>query len=91
MKKVLLLLVCLTVAGCASGGEVMKCKVNGKEAIFTLKEGMIDEYKLDGTSKTNREIADINGEYFTSSKNNEEAKTYLKDYVESIGGTCDEE
>lgn len=91
MKKIILLSLCLIAVGCASGGDQMKCRINGKEAIFTLKEGMIDKYTLDGMAKTNREIADINGEYFTSSTNNEEAKNYLKDYVESIGGTCESE
>lgn len=89
MKKYLLLFVCLIIVGCATNEETIKCRINGKEATFTLKEGMIHNYTLDGKAKTNREIADINGEYFTSSTNSEEAKNYLQDYVESIGGTCD--
>lgn len=88
MKKIFLILLCIfIVTGCTSGEEVT-CKINGKEAIFTLKDGIITSYKLDGKSKRRSEIDEINGEYFTSSTNNDEGKFSLQTYVSSLGGNC---
>ena len=34
-------------------------------------------------------VDELNGEYFTTTTNNEEGKIALKNYIEQIGGTCD--
>lgn len=90
MKKVVLVLVLgivfLTV-GCAKE-EKIKCTVEGKEAIFTLKNGIITNYKLDGKDQSAATVDEINGTYFTSSDDNEEGKATLKSYVSKIGGNC---
>ena len=89
MKKLGILFICLFLVGCAKGEEV-SCNLNGKKAIFTLKNGIISSYTLDGKAIDKSEIDEINGTYFTSSKNNEEGKTTLKNYVNNLGGTCNE-
>lgn len=89
MKKNLLVLCLFILTGC-SKGENMECTINGKKAIFTLKNGIVSAYVLDGKSKGRSEIDELNGTYFTSSKTNEEGKLVLKNYVSSIGGSCNE-
>ncbi len=89
MKKYLLILLSIFIlTGCAEK-EVVKCNIGNKEAIFTLKSGMISHYKVNGIPKSNSEIAEINGTYFTSSVTNDDAKIALQNYVNSLGGTCD--
>lgn len=89
MKKILLIISIIFLTGCMGKGEEVVCKVNGKEAIFTLKDGIVKNYKLDGKSVKRSEIDEINGLYFTSSTNNDEGVITLKKYVSSIGGSCD--
>ena len=74
--------------GCTKGEEV-NCMIDGKEATIVLKNGIISSYTLDGTKKNSSEIAEINGEYFTSSTNYEEGKEALKVYMQSINGSCE--
>ena len=89
MKKYLLIILGIfLLTGCA-GEEEITCRISGKEAIFTLKNGMISHYKVNGMPKTNAEIAEINGTFFTSSETNEDAIKILHNYVESLGGSCD--
>ena len=79
--------VCL-LTGCSSKGEEFTCQINNKEAIFKMNDGMITEYTLDGSKQSNSTIDEINGTYFTSSTTNEEGKEALKQYVSSLGGSC---
>lgn len=88
MKKCLFLMTLLLLTGCFSG-EVVKCNIKGKDAEFTLKNGIISNYKLDGKRISNREIDEINGLNFTSSKNNEDGKKILEKYINSLGGYCE--
>lgn len=89
MKKCFVIILGLfLLTGCANE-EKVTCNIKGKEAIFSLKNGMISHYKINGIPKTNAEIAEINGTYFTSSETNEDAKRALQTYVSSLGGTCD--
>lgn len=88
MKKYLFLLILFLLVGC-SGGEKVKCNIKGKEAIFTLKDGMINSYSLDGKKVSNKDIDQINGLNFTSSKDNEDGKRILNSYVSSLGGSCE--
>lgn len=89
MKRFFVILLGLFIlTGCA-GEEDVTCTIKGKEAIFTLKNGMIRHYKVNGMPKTNAEIAEINGTYFTSSETNEDAIKVLHNYVESLGGSCE--
>lgn len=74
--------------GCGNSGEEFTCQINNKEAIFTMKDGMITAYTLDGREQSNSTIDEINGTYFTSSTTNEEGKDALKNYVNSLGGSC---
>ncbi len=89
MKKLFLIMSLLVLSGC-SKGENMECTVNGKKAIFTLKDGIVSSYTLDGKSISRLEIDELNGTYFTGSKTNEEGKAVLKNYVSSLGGSCNE-
>ena len=92
MKKTLLFICFIfLLAGCGIKGEDVNCKIDGKEAVFTLKDGLIVGYKLDGKKVSKSEIDEINGTYFTSSTDNEEAKDILDDYIEELGGSCDED
>lgn len=75
-------------SACNTKGEEVVCTVDSKEAIFTLNEGIITSYKLDGKKISSAEVTEINGEYFTSAKNNEEGKEALNTYISSIGGMC---
>lgn len=89
MKKVLFIGVLMfMLSGCTSDGEEISCTVEGKDAVFTLKDGMVTSYVLDGKSISGSEIDEINGTYFTSATNNEEGKIALNNYVQSIGGSC---
>ena len=56
--------------------------------MFTLKEGIVSSYTLDGENQNRSVIDEINGTYFTSSTNNEEGKEALKNYVSSLNGSC---
>ncbi len=90
MKKGLLVLVSCVVllTGCSSGEEVT-CKIGGKDAIFTLKNGIVASYIFDGTKMDQATIDEINGEYFTSAKDNEEGKEALEIYMQSVNGSCE--
>lgn len=88
MKKVFMFGVMLfLLSGCTSGEE-FSCTVNGKDATITLKDGIITSYTLDGTKKSQSEIDEINGEYFTSATNNAEGKDALNRYMLSVAGSC---
>lgn len=86
-KKVIFLLGIILLTGCTKGEEVT-CNINGKKAIFTLKNGIVASYTLDGQKQKHSEIDEINGTYFTSSTTNEEGKIVLQNYVNSLGGYC---
>lgn len=88
MKKFLLVMMLLLVVGC-SKGEDYSCTINGKEAIFTLKDGIVTSYKLGDEKTSKSEIDEINGTYFTSATNNEEGKEAIKTYVSSLNGSCE--
>lgn len=89
MKRILFVgFLMFMLSGCTSSGEEVSCIVEGKEAVFILKDGMVTSYVLDGKSISGSEIDEINGTYFTSATNNEEGKTALNNYVQSIGGSC---
>lgn len=88
MKKILLIIVALfLITGCDKG-EQLTCTINNKEAIFTMKNGIITSYTLDGQKQSQNEIDELNGTYFTSSTNNEEGKEALQNYVNSLNGSC---
>lgn len=89
MKKILIVMfVVFILTGCGNSGEEFICTINNKQAIFTLKDGMIISYTLDGTNQSQSTIDEINGTYFTSSTNTEEGKVALTNYVNSLGGSC---
>lgn len=89
MKKILIIMLGIFIlTGCNNSGEEFTCIVNNKEAIFTMKNGMITAYTLDGQKQSNSTIDEINGTYFTSSTTNEEGKEALTNYVNSLGGSC---
>ncbi len=73
--------------GCEKGEE-FTCNVSGKEAVFTLKDGIVTDYILDGQKMNQSKIDELNGEYFTSATNNEEGKEALNTYMLSVGGSC---
>ncbi len=87
MKRFCIILLILFITGCASG-EKVTCNINGKKALFTIKNGIITSYKVEGENISRREIDEINGEYFTSAKDNKEGKDALKTYINTLGGTC---
>ena len=87
MKKLFILLVFI-LTSCTPKGESYTCTINNKEAVFTLKEGIVSSYTLDGENQNRSVIDEINGTYFTSSTNNEEGKEALKNYVSSLNGSC---
>ena len=89
MKKISILIFVLLLSGCTKG-EKVTCNIEGKKAIFELKNGIVTSYKLDDKEISKSEIDEINGTYFTSSTNNEEGKRVLDDYVNELGGTCEE-
>lgn len=89
MKKILITaFILFLLTGCTSQSEELICTINGKEAIFTLKNGMIETYTLDNQKQSQSSVDEINGTYFTSSTNDEEGKETLKTYVNSLGGSC---
>lgn len=89
MKKLFVLGIgVLFLTACGGETEEVTCTVDGKEAIFTLKEGMVYSYSLGGNKIKSSEIDEINGEYFTSATNNEEGKEALNTYINSVGGSC---
>ena len=55
-----------------------------------MKDGIVSSYILDGKSISKSEVDELNGTYFTGSKTNEEGKVVLKNYVSSLGGSCNE-
>ena len=88
MKKISILFILFLAVGCSSGEEVA-CNIEGKKAIFTLKNGIVVSYKLDDKTVSKSEIDEINGTYFTSSTTNEEGKDVLYNFVDSLGGACE--
>lgn len=89
MKKLLIVMFGVFIlTGCGNSGEEFTCQINNKEAIFTMKDGMITAYTLDGSKQSKSTIDEINGTYFTSSTTNEEGKEALTNYVNSLGGSC---
>ncbi len=87
MKKILFVFTMFLLVGCASGEEV-GCTIDGKEAIFTLKDGIVTSYTLDGKRQSQADIDEINGTYFTSATNNEEGKEALNQYIKTFNGSC---
>ena len=88
MKKLIIVSLVLFLTACTNSGEEFNCTVNNKTAIFTLKDGIVTSYTLDGQKQSRSVIDEINGTYFTSSTNNEEGKEALKNYVSSLNGSC---
>ena len=86
MKKILLLSV-LLLTGCTQGEE-LTCNLNGKTLEYQMKDGIIKSYKIDGTKASQKDVDELNGTYFTSSKNNEEGRIALKNYIENKNGNC---
>lgn len=89
MKKLIILFILVLTVGCGKREEIT-CNVEGKKATFTLKNGIIKSYKLESKKISQSEIDEINGTYFTSSTNNDEGKIVLNNYVNELGGTCEE-
>ena len=87
MKKILLIISLILLTGCTKGEE-LTCTIDNKKAIFTMKNGIITSYTLDNENKSQSEIDELNGTYFTSSTNNEEGKKALQKYVNSLNGNC---
>lgn len=90
MKKLTILIIVtlsILLAGCTKGEE-FTCTINNKEAVFTLKDGIITKYTLDKEKQEQSKIDEINGEYFTSATNNQEGKEALNKYIMSVGGNC---
>ena len=87
MKKILLIIPLILLTGCTKGEEIT-CNIDNKKAIFTMKNGIITSYTLDNKNKSQSEIDELNGTYFTSSTNNEEGKEALQKYVNSLNGNC---
>ena len=89
MKKILIItLGVFILTGCNNGGEEYTCTIDNKEAIFTMKDGIITSYTLDGKKQSSSAVDEINGTYFTSATNNDEGKQALTNYVNSLGGSC---
>lgn len=90
MKKLLIVMLGLfLLTGCSNKGEELTCHIDNKEAIFTMKDGIITSFTLDGKKQSTSEVDEINGTYFTSSTNNEEGKEALANYINSVQGSCD--
>jgi len=88
MKKIFVLGIMLfLLSGCGNGEEI-SCTVNGQDAKFTLKDGVVTSYTLAGSKQSQSDIDEINGEYFTSATNNEEGREALNRYMLSVGGSC---
>ena len=88
MKRIFILVVGIFILTACNGGEEVTCNIDGKEAIFTLKNGIITSYTLGNEKISRSTIDEINGTYFTSATNNEEGRTALTNYVDSLGGSC---
>lgn len=89
MRKIIIVMMLgFILTGCGDKGEEFNCLIDGKEAIFTMKDGMITSYKLDGQAQSRSVIDEINGTYFTSFNSNTEGKEALKNYVSLQGGSC---
>lgn len=88
MKKILLITIGLFLLTGCDKGEKLTCTIDNKEAIFTMKNGIITSYTLDGQNQNQSTVDEINGTYFTSSQNNEEGKEALQTYVNSLNGSC---
>ena len=90
MKKLLVLVIGgLFLTACGGQTEEVTCTIAGKEATFTLKNGIVDSYEFNGLNISQSKIDEINGTYFTSATNNEEGKEALKNYISSVNGSCD--
>ncbi len=88
MRKILVIICGIFLLTGCDNGEEFTCIVNGEEAIFTLKDGIVTTYTLGGEKQSQSTIDEINGLYFTSSTNNEEGKEALTNYVTSLNGSC---
>ncbi len=92
MKKLLIIMLgvfLLTGCGSTDKGEELTCYIDNKEAVFTLKDGVLTSFTLDGKKQSASTVDEINGTYFTSSTNNEEGKEALINYIISVEGSCD--
>lgn len=87
MKKLIIICTLLFLTGCDKG-ETINCQIDNKNAIFTMKNGIITSYTLDDQKQPQEIIDEINGTYFTSSVNNEQGKEVLQNYVNSQNGNC---
>ena len=88
MKKIIIIAMLVFLTGCTNG-EKITCTLNNKKAEFTLKNGIITKYEIDGQAQKRSVIDELNGEYFTSAKNNEEGTRALYNYVNMMGGSCE--
>ena len=89
MKKIFLFAFGMfLLTGCGALGEEVSCTIDGKDAVFTLKDGLVTSYTLDGKKQSQAEVDEINGIYMTSASNNEEGKETLKTYVSTKNGSC---
>ena len=92
MKK-LFVPICLLflITGCGNSGvgEEITCQIDGKETIFTLKDGIVTKFTYDGVNASKLDIDELNGEYFATATNNEEGKEALNNYIKSVNGTCE--
>lgn len=88
MKKILLITISLFLLTGCNQGEELTCTIDNKEAIFTMKNGIITSYTLDGQKQSQSIVDELNGTYFTSSTNNDEGKEALQNYVNENNGSC---
>lgn len=88
MKKILIGIFAILLTGCAASGEEVSCMVNGKNETYTLKDGMVESLIIDGKKQSQADVDELNGTYFTSATNNDEAKEMLNDYISMQGGSC---
>lgn len=87
MKKVILIGMLVLLTGCSNGEEVT-CTNNGQKEVYTLKDGMVESLTIDGEKQGSSVVDELNGTYFTSAADNEEAKSILNGYISSLGGSC---
>ena len=88
-KKILVLIVGgLLLTACGGPSKEITCTIGGQDAIFTLKDGIIKEYTFNGAKMGQSVVDGINGEYFTSAKNNEEGEKALNTYIATVNGSC---
>lgn len=88
MKKILLGLSVIVLAGCTASGEEVTCNVNGQTETYVIKNGMIEDLTIDGKKQSSADVDELNGIYFTSAKNNDELKQMLDNYIAKKGGSC---